>query len=74
MELYAGSWNSVQNMPHRELLATYLEGTDEEKRNWILYFVGSYEEVGKGLRLMEEKRGSGVSPVKRVSGRFNLPV
>lgn len=59
-EIYAGSWNSEQMMPHREQLVDYLESSLEyalkgEKNPWTLVTVGSYEQVGKDLTYFEQK-------------------
>lgn len=75
LELYAGSWNPYQQMPHRELLNDYINDCREklskgEPQEWVLVSIGFYDDVGEDLTdfensMMKKKRGSrGSSPRK----------
>jgi hypothetical protein len=53
-DLYAGSWNTEQGMPHREPLMSYLEDSvmkvlTKQPQEWILVTIGSASQVAKDL-------------------------
>jgi hypothetical protein len=57
-QLFAGSWNYSQEMPHRESLHEYLvesiaKALRKEPQEWILVAVGSYDKVGSDLKSFE---------------------
>lgn len=59
-ELYAGSWNTQQGMPHREPLMSYLEDSvmkvlTKQPQDWILVTIGSAEQVAKDLTHFEKE-------------------
>ena len=63
-ELYAGSWNYTQGMPHREKLSDYLKDSIEkavlkQPQEWILVSVGSADKVGADLTSFETAIKSG---------------
>lgn len=58
-QLYAGSWNTQQKMPHREPLFEYLKESVgkalmKQPQEWILVSVGDYDQVGADLEQFEE--------------------
>jgi len=85
-EMYAGSWNNTQRMPHREPLAEYLKSfydcyIEKKPQDWVLLCVGTYKEVGDALTAFEkvDKRAHEVSTevsrehaVSKNGSRFQL--
>ena len=52
--LYAGSWNTSQNMPHRQKLDEYLKESrvkilGGKEQDWILISIGDDKEVSRDL-------------------------
>ena len=67
-EMYAGSWNNTQRMPHREPLVEYLKSfydcyIEKKPQDWVLLCVGTHKEVGDALTAFEkvDKRAHEVS-------------
>jgi len=85
-EMYAGSWNNTQRMPHREPLVEYLKSfydcyIEKKPQDWVLLSVGTYKEVGDALTAFEkvDKRAHEVSTevsrehaVSKNGSRFQL--
>lgn len=58
-DLYAGSWNYKQKMPHNEPLSEYLKSSfdcvlDKKPQDWVLVAIGTHQEVSRELVVFEK--------------------